>query len=159
MSGLLLHLLLRLLWPFDVNQVWFLLRFRFRLFLRCFVWNHLSCTLSTSCRPPLHTLRLFHRSLLVGFSYRSCLHRFSLRRCLSSRASCTTLRTRTLSLTAFGNTYMDTNRNLAQTSFPFMNSFIALSFPALTQICRYGLRYGLHHRVSFFDSVSKGGSP
>ena len=42
---------------------------------------------------------------------------------------------------------------------PFMNSFIALSFPVLTQICRYGLRYGLHHRVSFFDSVSKGGSP
>ena len=42
----------------------------------------------------------FHRSLLVGFSYRSCLHRFPLRRCFSSRASCTT----------HSNTHIVTNR-------------------------------------------------
>ena len=124
-------------------------------FLRCFVWNHLSCTLSTSCRPPLHTLRLSTAvSWWASLTGRACTGSL----CVAVFPAvhlAPRIRTRTLSLTAFGNTYMDTNRNLTQTPFPFMNSFIALSFPALTQICRYGL----HHRVAFLDSVSKRGSP
>ena len=80
---------------------------------------------------------VFLRSLLVGVFLWSCWHWFRLCRCLSRHASCTTLsKTRTLSLTNFGNTHIDTNRHLAKMLFPFMHSSIISSFLALAHIRR-----------------------
>ena len=119
------------------------------------------------------------RSLLVGVSFRSCWHRFP-----SIRSFCvgyfsthyfflrsllvgvflvvsrnTLSCTHTLSLTAFGNTHIDTNRNLAQTLFPFMHSSSLSSFLALAHIhCRFHFSptrtYFRRLSIDFFQTSS-----
>ena len=120
--------------------------------LRAAYSRTISCAFSAHPAGLRSTHCVFVRSLLVGFSFRSCWHWFRLRRCLSRHASCTTLsKTRTLSLTAFGNTHIDTNRNLAQTLFLSMHSSIISSFLALAHIRR---RYHFSSTRTYFRRIS-----